>query len=61
MDCFEFFKLSQWRKIKYKGLNLNNDIKQRAEQLKKNAEAKIQKAQIKEQKYQQDLEFQKKE
>ncbi|MBR4141701.1 MAG: hypothetical protein IKR42_07970, partial [Campylobacter sp.] len=39
---------------------MENDIKQRAEQLKKNAEAKIQKAQIKEQKYQQDLEFQKK-
>ena len=39
---------------------MENDIKRRAEQLKKNAEAKIQKAQIKEQKYQQDLEFQKK-
>jgi len=38
---------------------LNNDIKQRAEQLRKNAEAKIQQAQIKEQKYQQWLENQK--
>ena len=40
-------------------MNLENDIKQRAEQLKKNAEAKIQQAQIKEQKYQQWLENQK--
>ena len=39
---------------------MENDIKQKAEQLRKNAEAKIQQAQIKEQKYQQDLEFQKK-
>ena len=38
---------------------MNNDIKQRAEQLRKNAEAKIQQAQIKEQKYQQWLENQK--
>jgi len=38
---------------------LENDIKQKAEQLKKNAEAKIQQAQIKEQKYQQWLENQK--
>jgi len=38
---------------------LENDIKQRAEQLRKNAEAKIQQAQIKEQKYQQWLENQK--
>ena len=38
---------------------MENDIKQRAEQLKKNAEAKIQQAQIKEQKYQQWLENQK--
>jgi hypothetical protein len=30
---------------------LENDIKQKAEQLRKNAEAKIQQAQIKEQKY----------
>ena len=35
-------------------------MRERAEQLKKNAEAKIQKAQLKEQKYQQDLEFQQK-
>ena len=39
---------------------MENDIKQRAEQLKKNAEAKMQQAQLKEQKYQQELEFQKK-
>ena len=38
---------------------MENDIKQRAEQLRKNAEAKIQQAQIKEQKYQQWLENQK--
>jgi len=38
---------------------LENDIKQRAEQLRKNAEAKIQQAQIKKQKYQQWLENQK--
>ena len=38
---------------------MENDIKQKAEQLKKNAEAKIQQAQIKEQKYQQWLENQK--
>lgn len=41
-------------------MNLENDIKQKAEQLRKNAEAKIQQAQIKEQKYQQWLENQKK-
>ena len=39
---------------------MENDIKQRAEQLKKNAEAKMQQAQLKEQKYQQELELQKK-
>ena len=39
---------------------MENDIKQKAEQLRKNAEAKIQQAQIKEQKYQQWLENQKK-
>ena len=38
---------------------MENDIKQRAEQLRKNAEAKIQQAQIREQKYQQWLENQK--
>ena len=38
---------------------MNNDIKQRAEQLRKNAKAKIHQAQIKEQKYQQWLENQK--
>lgn len=38
---------------------MENDIKQKAEQLRKNAEAKIQQAQIKEQKYQQWLENQK--
>ncbi|MDA3056116.1 MULTISPECIES: hypothetical protein [unclassified Campylobacter] len=41
-------------------MNNQNKMRERAEQLKKNAEAKIQKAQLKEQKYQQDLEFQKK-
>ena len=39
---------------------MENDIKQKAEQLRKNTEAKIQQAQIKEQKYQQWLENQKK-
>ena len=39
---------------------MENDIKQKAEQLRKNAEAKNQQAQIKEHKYQQWLENQKK-
>ena len=41
---------------------MNNEkiMREKAEQMAKNAEMKIQKAQLKEQKYQQDLEFQKK-
>ena len=50
------------RKIYKKELNLNNEktMREKAEQMAKNAEMKIQQAQIKEAKYQQNLEFQKK-